>query len=70
MFLNNDKYQWETREDAMAIQKYQSILKDPKRLAMAQECITESVVDGINALGGNVQSPMGKTRNPATIKKL
>lgn len=67
---DRDKYDWETREDAETIARYQRIKNDPERMRKAKECIQESVNRGKQALGEAVAPPMPGRRNPATIMKL
>ena len=68
--LNREKYDWETREDAETLARYQQIKNDPQRLRKAQECIKESVVRGKEALGEATPPPIPGRSNPATIMKL
>jgi hypothetical protein len=70
MFLDRDKFDWETREDAETIARYQHIANDPERLKKAQSCIVDSVNAGKRALGVSVPPPTPGRKNPATIMKL
>lgn len=69
MNLDREKYDWETREDADTIARYQKIKSDPKRLRRAQECIRDSIRAGKEALGEPAPPVPGRS-NPATIMKL
>lgn len=70
MMLNRHKYDWETREDAETIARYQQIKSDPERMRKAQECIQESVNAGKRALGQSTAPAVPGRKNPATIMKL
>ena len=70
MNLDRRKYDWDTREDAETIARYQAIKSDPNRMRRAQECIQDSINQGKKALGEKVSPPIPGRRNPATIMKL
>ena len=70
MNLDRQKYDWETREDAETIARYQKIKSDPNRLRKAQECIRDSINMGKEALGEPTPPPIPGRNNPATIMKL
>lgn len=70
MNLDRQQYDWETREDAETIARYQEIKSDPERLRRAKECIQDSINQGKVALGEKVAPPIPGRRNPATIMKL
>lgn len=70
MNLDRQKYDWETREDAETIARYQAIKSDPERMRRAKECIQDSVNQGKKALGEKVAPPVPGRRNPATIMSL
>ena len=40
---NIEKYDWETREDAETLKRYQAIKSDPNRLSKARDCIKDSL---------------------------
>lgn len=70
MILDAHKYEWETREDAETIARYQKIKSDPERMRRAKECIQDSVNQGKLALGEKVAPPVPGRKNPATIMQL
>lgn len=70
MNLDRQQYDWETREDAETIARYQKIKSNPERLRKAKECIQDSINQGRAALGEPVAPPVPGRRNPATIMKL
>lgn len=70
MMYDRAKYDWETREDAETIARYQKIKSDPERMRKAKECIQDSVNAGKAALGEPVPPPVPGRKNPATIMKL
>lgn len=70
MNLDRQQYDWETREDAETIARYQKIKSDPERLRKAKECIQDSINQGKKALGEPVAPPVPGRRNPATIMQL
>ena len=70
MNIDRQQYDWETREDAETIARYQKIKSDPERLRRAKECIQDSINQGKVALGEKVAPPIPGRRNPATIMKL
>lgn len=70
MYLDRQKYDWETREDAETIARYQAIKSDPNRMRRAQECIQDSINQGKKALGEKVAPPVPGRKNPATIMQL
>lgn len=61
---------WETREDADTLRRYQEIMSDPKRLKKAQNCIKDSVADYKKALGIPTPASIPGRKNPATIMNL
>lgn len=65
---NCEKFDWETREDANTIRRYQEIIANPKRLALAKSCIKDTK-DNLDKALKNSPAP-SVSRNPATIKKL
>lgn len=64
------KYDWETREDAETLRRYQEITKNPERLRKAQSCIKDNVDELNKALGIPAPPPVPGRRNPATIMRL
>ena len=70
MNLDRQKYDWETREDAETIARYQAIKSDPNRMRRAQECIQDSINAGKRALGEKVTPAVPGRNNPATIMQL
>ena len=68
--LDRQNYDWETREDAETIARYQQIKSNPERLRKAKECIQDSVNAGKRALGEPVAPPVPGRKNPATIMWL
>ena len=70
MNLDRQQFDWETREDAETIARYQKIKSDPERMRKAQACIQDSINQGKAALGEKVAPPVPGRRNPATIMKL
>lgn len=70
MMLDRQKFDWETREDAETIARYQQIKSDPERLRKAKDCIQQSVIAGKQALGEKVAPPVPGRKNPATIMQL
>lgn len=65
----SDKYDWETRDDADTLRRFQEIKKDPARFRKAQECIKDTIADCKSSLGSTVNKVPGRS-NPATIMKL
>lgn len=70
MVRMNDKYDWDTHEDANILRRYQEITKDPERLRKAQSCIKDTVTDLNKSLGIPTPPPVPGRRNPATIMPL
>ena len=70
MNLDRNKYDWETREDAETLARYQRIKADPERMRKAKACIQDSVSEGKLALGESTPPPVPGRNNPATIMKL
>lgn len=70
MMLDSRAYDWETREDAETIARYQQIKANPERMRRAKECIQNSVNEGKAALGEKVAPPVPGRKNPATIMQL
>ena len=70
MMLDRKNYDWETREDAETIARYQQIKSDPNRMRKAQECIQDSINAGKRALGEKVAPAVPGRKNPATIMSL
>lgn len=70
MMLDSRVYDWETREDAETLARYQQIKANPERMRKAKECIQNSVNEGKAALGEKAASPVPGRKNPATIMKL
>lgn len=68
--IYNEKYDWETREDANVIKMFQDIKKDPERLRKAQSCIKDTVDSMNEALGIPTPPAVPGRKNPATIMKL
>lgn len=66
----SEKYDWETREDADTLRRYNEITKNPERLRKAQSCIKDSVSDLNKALGIPAPPPTPGRSNPATVMKL
>ena len=71
MYMDREKYDWGTREDADTIQRYQRITKDKDRMIKATSCIVDSINQGKEALG-LATSPAQPSRrnNPAKVGKL
>lgn len=67
---NREKYDWETREDANIMIRYQQLKNDPERFNRAKECLAESLSMQVKALSESPAPSMPGRRNPATIKKL
>jgi hypothetical protein len=67
--MYNEKFDWETREDADILKRYQDIKADPARLAKAQACIQDNINQSKKALGVKTSSVPGR-KNPATIMKM
>lgn len=66
----SDKYDWNTRDDADTLRRYQEIKKDPERLKKAQDCIKDTITDLNTSLGIPAPPPVPGRSNPATIMKL
>lgn len=66
----SDKYDWETREDADTLRRFQEIKKDPERLRKAQDCIKDTITDLNKSLGIPAPPQIPGRKNPATIMKL
>lgn len=67
---NREKYDWETREDAETMIRYQQLKNNPERFNRAKECLAESLNTQVKALTEAPASPVPGRRNPATIMKL
>lgn len=70
MLRMSKEYDWETREDADTLRRYQEITKDPERLRKAQSYIKDTVTDLNKSLGIPTPPPVPGRRNPATIMPL
>ena len=70
MIYDNQKFDWETREDAETIARYQKLKANPERMRKAKECIQDSINQGKLALGEKVAPPVPGRKNPATIMPL
>lgn len=68
--MYNEKFNWETREDASTLQRYQDIKADPTRLANAQACIQDTITQSKKALGQKSNPTLPGRKNPATIMKM
>lgn len=68
--MYSDKYDWETRDDANTLRRYQELKSNPDRMRKAKECIADSVSVGEAVLKDKpINQPLRK-RNPATVGKL
>lgn len=69
---NSRKYDWEVRDDAETLRKYQEIKSNPERFKKAQACIEDSVRDSVAVLQDKPINNYVPARfsNKATIKKL
>lgn len=67
--MYNEKYDWEVREDANVLRRYQELKSDPIRFNKAKECIADQVAAGKAVLHDKPITPSRK-RNPACIGKL
>lgn len=70
MIHDYKKYDWETREDAETLARYQKIKADPERMRKAKECIQDSVNAGKRALGEPTPPPIPGRKNPATVMSM
>ena len=71
MYIDREKYDWETREDAETIARYQKIAKDKERLTKATACIVDSINQGKEALGlATTPTQPSRRNNPAKVGKL
>lgn len=70
--MYNEKYDWETRDDANTLKRYQELKSDPERFNRAKECIADQVAAGKAVLNDKPLNPSGpsKHRNPACVGKL
>ena len=70
----NEQYDWQTRDDADTLRRYQEIKSDPARFAKAQEFIADSVDKEIAVLTDKPISPAStapsRRKNRATIGNL
>ena len=66
----SNKYDWETRDDADTLRRFQEIKKDPERLRKAQEYIKDTIADYNESLGIPAPPPVPGRKNPATIMEL
>ena len=64
-----DKYDWETREDAMTLQRYQELKSDPERFNKAKSCIAQQVAAGNAVLKDKPLNAPLRHRNPAYVGK-
>lgn len=68
---NCKKYDWEVRDDAETLRRYQEIKSNPERMKKAKECIMDSVITGKAVLGNKpLNAPATKNSNKATIGRL
>lgn len=65
--MYNEKYDWETREDAHTLRRYAEIASDPARMAKAKSCIKDFVDASKCALSKTPNPRVGKKSNPATV---
>ena len=66
----SSKYDWDTRDDAETLRRYQEIKNDPERLRKAQSCIKDTVSEFNKSLGISSPPKVPGRSNPATIMKL
>ena len=67
---NNRKYDWEVRDDAETLRRYQEIKSNPERFKKAQACIEDSVRESVAVLQDKPINMPARFSNKATIKKL
>ena len=65
---DREKYDWETREDADVLRRYQQIKSNPERLKKAQMCIADSVSVAVAVLRDVKVS--SRYNNKATLRRL
>ena len=68
--MYNEKYDWETREDANVLRRYQELKSNPVRFNKANECIADQVSEGKAVLQDKPIGVPSRKRNPACIGKL
>lgn len=68
--MYNEKYDWEVREDANILRRYQELKSDPVRFNKAKECIADQVKAGNAVLRDKPIDGSSHRRNPACIGKL
>lgn len=68
--MYNEKYDWETREDANVLRRYQELKSNPERFNKAKECIADQVSEGKAVLQDKPIGAPSRKRNPACIGKL
>lgn len=70
--MYTEKYDWETREDADVLKRYQVLKSDPVRFNRAKECIADQVAAGKAVLNNKPLNPSGPSKrlNPACVGKL
>lgn len=67
---DREKYDWETREDADVLRRYQQIKSNPERLKKAQMCIADSVSVAVAVLELEPVKVSSRHNNKATLRRL
>lgn len=70
---DKEKYDWETRDDADVLRRYQQIKSNPERLKKAQMCIADSVSVAVAVLRDEPVEPVkvsSRHNNKATLRRL
>lgn len=67
---NREKYDWETRDDAETLKRYQQIKSNPERLKRAQMCIADSVGEAVAVLKDEPIKVSSRHNNKATLRRL
>lgn len=67
---DREKYDWETREDADVLRRYQQIKSNPERLKKAQMCIADSVSVAVAVLRDEPVKVSSRYNNKATLRRL
>lgn len=67
---DREKYDWETREDADVLRRYQQIKSNPERLKKAQMCIADSVSVAVAVLRDEPLKVSSRHNNKATLRRL
>ncbi len=68
--MYNEKYDWEVREDANVLRRYQELKSDPVRFNKAKECIADQVAAGKAVLHDKPINTPSRRSNPACVGKL